>query len=60
MGEREARLHDLQDAGAEANRQLWLATDSRMYEQLEIALRELDDASTWLANADDSGRFWSW
>jgi hypothetical protein len=52
VGEREDRRRDLQAARAEANRLLWLATDPVMHEQLEIALRELDDASAWLANAD--------
>ena len=55
MGERENRSHDLRAARAEANRLLWLATDQRMYEQLEVALRELDDASAWLANPDADG-----
>jgi hypothetical protein len=55
MGERENRLRDLQAARAEANRLLWLATDPRMHEQLEVALRELDDAGAWLANPDADG-----
>jgi len=50
MEERDDRLKDLQAARAEANRLLWLATDPRMHEQLEIALRELDDAGAWLTN----------
>jgi hypothetical protein len=55
MGEREDRLHELQTARAEANRLLWLATDPRMHEQLEVALRELEDAGAWLANPDADG-----
>lgn len=52
MGEREDQLHDFQAARVEANRLLWLATDPRMHEQLEVALRELEDAGAWLANPD--------
>jgi hypothetical protein len=55
MGEREDRSRDLQAARAEANRLLWLATDPRMHEQLEVALRELEDAGAWLANNDADG-----
>jgi hypothetical protein len=52
MRERENRLQDLHAARAEANRLLWVATDPHMHEQLEVALRELDDAGAWLANPE--------
>ena len=32
------------------NRLLWVAKHSSMQEQLELALRELDDAREWLLN----------
>ena len=47
---RERSLRDVEEARSVLNRLLWVAKHSSMQEQLELALRELDDAREWLLN----------